>query len=52
MSVKDCIIPHNKECKFSNDIWETLKALYETKNTNRLLYLKSKILFIRLEENE
>lgn len=29
LSVKDCIIPHIKECKLENDIWTTVKDLYE-----------------------
>jgi hypothetical protein len=31
---------------------KTLKDLYESKNTNRVLSLKSKLLSIRMEENE
>ena len=52
MSVKDCIIPHIRECKLASEIWTVLKDLYEIKNTNCLLFLKSKILFIKMEENE
>jgi hypothetical protein len=44
MSVKDSIIPHIRDCKTSNDTWKTLKDLYETKNTNQILFLKSKLL--------
>eukprot|EP00253_Pinus_taeda_P036134 PITA_36134 len=33
-------------------MWKTLKDLYEVKNTNRLLFLKSKILSFNMEENE
>jgi len=49
--VKDNIIPHIGEYKIVNDIWVTLKDFHE-KNTNHLLFLKSKIISIRMEENE
>jgi hypothetical protein len=52
MSVKDNIIPHIRECKTSHETWETLKGLYETTNTNRVLFLKSKLLSIKMGENE
>jgi hypothetical protein len=52
MSIKDNIIPHIRECKTSHETWETLKGLYETTNTNRVLFLKSKLLSIKMEENE
>jgi len=52
MSVKDCIIQHIREGKLANEIWGTLKELYEIKNSNRLLFVKSKILSMNIEENE
>jgi hypothetical protein len=52
MSVKDSKILHIRDCKTSNDTWTTLKDLYETKNTNQVLFLKSKLLYIKMEENE
>jgi len=52
MSVKDCIIPHIRECKSASKIWGILKAFYEIRNTNCLLFLKSKILSLKVEENE
>jgi len=52
MTVKDNIIPHIRECKTSKETWDTLKILYEMKTTNRILYLKSKLLSIKMEENE
>jgi hypothetical protein len=52
MYVKDNIILHIRECKTSHETWETLKGLYETMNTNRVLFLKSKLLSIKMEENE
>eukprot|EP00253_Pinus_taeda_P010637 PITA_10637 len=52
LSVKDCIIPHIRDCKTANDIWTILKEMYESKNTNRTWYLRKKILSIKMEENE
>ena len=52
MSVKDCIIPHIKEYKSASEIWGILKDLYELRNTNRLLFLKGKILSLKMDENE
>jgi len=52
MSVKYCIIPQIRECKTTNEIWGILKELYEIKNSNRLMFLKSKILSLKMEENE
>lgn len=52
MSVKDCIIPHIRECESTSEIWGISKDLYEIRNTNRLLFLKCKILSLKMEENE
>ena len=52
ISVKENIIPHIQDSKNSNEIWVTFKDLHEMKNTNHVLFLKSKILSIRTEENE
>eukprot|EP00253_Pinus_taeda_P029840 PITA_29840 len=52
MSIKYNIIPHMKDCKWSSDIWTTLKNLYQTQNTNRILSLKGKLFSMRMEENE
>lgn len=52
MTVQDNIIPHIRECKTSKETWDTVKNLYETKTTNRILYLKSKLLSNKMEENE
>jgi hypothetical protein len=52
MTIKDNIIPHIRECKTFHGTWETLKSLYESTNTNRVLFLKSKHLSIKMEENE
>ena len=52
MSVKDCIILHIREGKSANEIWGILKELYEIRNSNRLMFLKSKIMSLKMEENE
>jgi hypothetical protein len=52
MSVKDNIIPHIREATTSAATWTTLKALYETSNTNRILFLKTKLLGIKMDGNE
>lgn len=52
MSVKDCIIPHIRECKSTSEIWGILKDLYEIMNTKRPLFLKRNILSLKMEENE
>lgn len=52
MSVKDNIIPHIRDCKTSKETWDTLKGLYETTNTNRILFLTTKLLSLKMETNE
>jgi hypothetical protein len=52
MYVKDSIIPHIREANTSVETWTTLKALYETSNTNRILFLKTKLLGIKMDGNE
>jgi hypothetical protein len=52
MSVKDNIMPHIREANTSAETWTTLKALYETRNTNRILFLKTKFLGIKMDGNE
>jgi hypothetical protein len=52
MSVKDSIIPHIRNATTSAATWTTLKALYETSNTNRILFLKTKLLGIKMDGNE
>lgn len=52
MSVKDCIIPHIIEDKSANEIWGIMKELYEIRNSNCLLFLKSKIMSMKMEDNE
>lgn len=52
MSVKDNIIPHIRDCKSAADIWDTIKGLYETQNSNRVLALKGKLFALKMGENE
>ena len=52
MSVKDNIIPHIRDCKTSKETWEILKGLYETTNSNRILFLKTKLLSMKMESHE
>jgi len=52
MFVKYRLIPHIRDCTTSIETWKTLKELYESKNTNQVLSLKSKRISIRMEENE
>ena len=51
MYVKDNIIPHIRDCKTSKETWEILKGLYETTNSNRILFLKTKLLSMKMEVN-
>jgi hypothetical protein len=52
MSVKDSIILHIRDATTSTATWTTLKALYETSNTNHILFLKTKLLGIKMDGNE
>jgi hypothetical protein len=52
MSVKDSIIPHIREATTSVATWTMLKSLYETSNTNHILFLKTKLLGIKMDGNE
>ena len=52
MLVKDSIIPHIREATTSAATWTILKALYETRNTNHILFLKTKLLGIKMDGNE
>jgi hypothetical protein len=52
MSIKDRIIPHIREATTSATTWKMLKALYETSNTNHILFLKTKLLGIKIYGNE
>jgi hypothetical protein len=52
MSVKDNIIPHIREATTSTATWTSLKAFYETSNTNHILFLKTKLLGIKMDGNE
>jgi len=50
MSVKDIIIPHIS--KASKETWDILKGLYETINSNRIMFSNTKLLSTKMEANE
>lgn len=52
MTVNDNIILHICDCNISTKTWNTLKELYENKKFNQVLLLKSKLMYIKMEENE
>jgi hypothetical protein len=52
MSIKDSIISHIREATTFVATWTTLKSLYETSNTNHILFLKNKLLGIKMDGNE
>ena len=52
MSIKDNIILHIRNCTTSKETWDTLKGLYQTTNTNWVLFLKTKLFSINMETNE
>ena len=52
MSIKDSIIPHVREAKTSAETWTVLKNLYETSNTNCILFLQTQLLGIKMDGNE
>ena len=52
MSMKYNIIPHIRDARTYKETWKALKDLYETNNTNQILFLKSKLLSIKMDINE
>jgi hypothetical protein len=52
MFVKDIIIPHIRDAKTSSETWQALNNLYQTNNTNHIIFLKSKLLSIKMDINE
>jgi len=52
MFIKDSIIPHILYCETSKETWDILKGLYEKSNENKVLFLKPKLLSIKMEANE
>jgi hypothetical protein len=52
MSVKHTIAHHTRDYTTSKETWTTLKDLYKSKNTNRVMSLKSRLLSIEMEENK
>ena len=52
MSVKDSIILHIRDVRTSSETWKSLKDLYQTNNMNHILFLKSKLISIKMDINE
>ena len=52
MSVKENIIPHIRNWKMSKETCDKLKGLYETSDSNIILFLKTKLLSIKMDVNE
>ena len=52
MSIKYNIIPRIRNSKMSRDTWDKLKGLYETSDANRILFLKTKLLSLKMDVNE
>eukprot|EP00253_Pinus_taeda_P014991 PITA_14991 len=52
MSVKDSVFLHIREYKMSSEIWTTIKNLYQTQNTSRIMVLKRKLFSMRMDERE
>jgi len=50
MIVKENIIPHIRDYNTSKETWDRLKGLYEKTNTNQVLFLKTKLILIKMEE--
>ena len=51
MSIKDNIILHITNCMTSKATWDTLKGLHQITDVNRVLFLKTKLLSIKMEAN-
>ena len=52
MDVKDNMIPLIRNCEMSKATWDMLKGMYETTDANRVLFLKTKLLSIKMEANQ
>ena len=50
--VKDHLIPHLAEKKNANDMWDTLKQLFEAKNENQKMGLKDKLHNLKMIKDE
>ena len=50
--VKDHLIPHLAEKKTANDMWDTLKQLFEAKNENWKMALKDKLHNVKMTKDE
>ena len=50
--VKDHLNLHLVEKKTANDMWDTLKQLFEAKNENREMALKDKLHNVKMAKDE
>ena len=50
--VKDHLIPHLAEKKTADDMWDTLKQLFEAKNENWKMALKDKLHNVKMTKHE
>ena len=50
--VKDHLIPHLADKKTSNDMWDTLKQLFEENNENQKIALKEKLHNVNMTKDE
>ena len=50
--IKDHLIPHIVENKFSKEIYDGLVSLYQKKNTRRLLHLKHWLQVVRMSSED
>jgi hypothetical protein len=51
-SVKDHLIPHIVEKKYSKEMYDALTSLYQNKNTCMLLHLKHQIQVVRMSSED
>ena len=50
LSVRDEVVPHIADIEDPEQVWRTLKSLYESSGNAKKLYLKSKLHRLRMEE--
>ena len=50
--VKDHLIPHLIEKNDANDMWDTLKQLFEAKNENHKMTLKDKLHNVKMTKDK
>ena len=50
--VKDHLIPHLVEKKAANEMWDTMKQLFEANNENQKMALKEKLHNVKMTQGE